>query len=257
MKRNRSTLKKHDAITRVDSMVAAIDQDVEIAMLLDAALEAGNAVVHELKGEKPALNFYGAHCYEAIRLGLILSLALTLAKLFDPAKLFVASKRKGKRFGRSRSPNDSDIVSIPLLIRLLKQKRCRSAMGQRARGWTPQLEDMESANEATALEALDAAVADYDKFRRGHAGRRAARVLKDFRNKRLAHSLLRKPPKTIPRFGDLSHLLEVAMIVISNARLAVFGKNLDIEDIREERRRQSRFFWEPAIKSVIEFEAGK
>jgi hypothetical protein len=144
----RSTLSQAVAVERIDKMTAAIVEDVEIAILLRSALEAGNDVIHEIRGGKPALNFYGAHCYEAIRHGLIVSLALALAKLFDPTRLY-DSRAKKKR--RDKGPNDSDVISIPLLARLLKQRRCRSVPSRRARTWTPQLAGMEAYNEASAL----------------------------------------------------------------------------------------------------------
>ncbi len=253
-KKGRSTLKKSDAIQRIDKMVPMIVEDVEAAMVLKSALETGNEVVRKLRGESAALNFYGAHCYEAIRLGLILGLALTLAKLFDPAKLFDGRPRKNNQSMRSGSPNKSDIVSIPHLVRLLKQKRCRSTLGERARDWTPEIAGWEPHNEATALEALDTAVGAYVGFRRGHEGRSAANVLKNFRNKRLAHSLIGQSMKRPPRFKELSLLLEVAMKVTAGVRLAVAGRPWDIEDTREEQRRQGMAFWEPAINGVIKAE---
>ncbi len=93
-RKKRSALKKHDAIERIDKMVPMIIQDVETAMVLESALDVGNEVIRKLSGENRPLNLYGAHSYEAIRLGLILSLALTLAKLFDPVKLFDGRKNK-------------------------------------------------------------------------------------------------------------------------------------------------------------------
>ncbi len=109
-------------------------------------------------------------------------------------------------------------------------------------------------NEATALEALDKTIDAYVRFRRNHEGRRAANVLKSFRNQQLAHSLMDQSMKSVPRFRELSLLLGVAMTVAANARLAILGRSWDIEDTRKEDMRQSRAFWEPAIMGVIKSE---
>ena len=43
----RSTLRSTVAVERIDKMTAAIVEDVETAIALHAALEAGNNVIHE------------------------------------------------------------------------------------------------------------------------------------------------------------------------------------------------------------------
>jgi hypothetical protein len=125
-RRARSTITTTVAVDRIRKMTDGIVQDVERALVLQIALEAGNDTIREIRGDGPALSFYGAHSYEAIRLGLTVSLVLTLANLFDPATLYVSRKKKGQR----RSANKSDIISIPLLVRLLKQRRCRRRAGE-------------------------------------------------------------------------------------------------------------------------------
>jgi hypothetical protein len=194
------------------------------------------------------LSFYGAYAYEEIRFGLIASLALTLAKLFDPVTLFLPPAMK-----KRRSVNKSDIISIPLLVRLLKQRRCQTILGKHARGWTPTLEDMEALNEQSAIAAANAAVAAYKDFRRTQDGRSAARILKMFRNNELAHRLLDKPARP-PRYSDLYLLLDVAATVAAKASLAVMGDHWDVEDTREARAMHSKAFWDPALKGVIEAE---
>jgi AbiU2 len=230
-------------------MTDGIVQDVEHALVLQTALEAGNNTIREIQGGGPALSFYGAHGYEAIRLGLTVSLALTLAKLFDPARLFASPANNGRR----RSANKSDIVSIPLLVRLLKQSRCHTFLGKHARGWTPTLAHMETVHEKSAIGAANAAVAAYEEFRRTHEGRSAARVLKIFRNHNLAHRLLDKPAPP-PRYRELFLLLDVAAKVAEKARLAVTGVSWDVKDTRDVWTMHSKAFWDPAIRGVIAVE---
>jgi hypothetical protein len=215
-------------------MTDSIVQDVERALVLPIALEAGNDTIREIRGDGPALSFYGARTYEAIRLGLTVSLALTLANLFDPETLYVSRKKKGQQ----KSANKSDIISIPLLVGLLKQRRCQTVLGKQARDWTPMLDHMKAVNEESAIGAANAAVAAYENFRRSHDGRSAARILKTFRNRDLAHRLLdkRAPP---PRYRELFLLLDVAAAVATKARLAVMGPAIK-GMIEVDRRRQVR-----------------
>lgn len=245
--RGRATISTALAVDRIRKMTDGIIEDVERAITLQTALEAGNDIIRELRGDGPPLRIYGAHAYETIKFGLTVSLALTLAKLFDPAKLFVSRGKKGQRL----SANKSDIVSIPLLVRLLKQCRCQSFLGKQARGWTPTLGHMEAVNEQSAIDAANAAIATYHGFRRTHKGRSAARTLKLFRNHALAHRLLDKPTRP-PRYVELFLLLDVASKVAEKARLAVTGVSWDVKDSREVWTTHSKVFWDPAIKAVIE-----
>jgi AbiU2 len=248
-RRTRSTITTAIAVDRIRKMTDGVVQDVEDAFALKTALESGNETIREIRGDGPPLSFYGAHGYEAIKRGLTISLALTLAKLFDPATLYVSRARNGRRGGA----NKSDIISIPLLVRLLKQRRCQAFLGTEARGWTPALDHMDTVNQVTAISAANEAVAAYDDFRRTHDGRSAARILKTFRNRQLAHRLLDKPALP-PRYRDLFLLLGVAGRVAGKARLAVTGVSWDVEETGDVWRTHSKAFWEPALKGVIEAE---
>ena len=125
--RKRSTIKNADAIYRIDKMVPLIIENVRIAIKLESALETGNEVVREIRGDaEHRPHWYGANCYNTVINSVTLNLALTLARLFDPG-------------AKRMHPNKRDVASIPLLLRLIKQKRCRSALINRARDWTPQI----------------------------------------------------------------------------------------------------------------------
>ena len=240
--RKRSTIKNADAIDRIDKMVPLIIENVRIAIKLESALETGNEVVREIRGDaEHGSHWYGADCYNTVINSVTLNLALTLARLFDP--------------GRKRMhPNKRDVASIPLLLRLIKQKRCRSALAKRARDWTPRIAGMASLHEATVLREIDAAVAVYTGLMSNHKGRSAAATLKGFRDKKLAHSLIDTVLKLLPRFEQLFLLLNTAMEITAHTRLTVIGENWEPEDFRREGRRQGKAFWEPAIRAVIEAE---
>lgn len=246
--RARAAISTAIAIERIGKMTQGVIQDVQRALALQAALEVGNDTIGKLRGDRPALNFYGAPAYDEIMFGLTASLALTLSKLFDPVTLFLPPATK-----KRKSVNKSDIISIPLLVRLLKQRRCQTFLGKRARGWTPMLDHMQAVNEETAIAAANAAVAAYKDFRRTHDGRSAARILKMFRNNELADRLLDKPALR-PRYNELFLLLEIAATVAAKASLAVLGDHWDVEDTREARALHSKAFWDPALQALIEAE---
>jgi hypothetical protein len=75
----------------MQKMTQGIIQDVQRALALKAALEVGNDTLRKLRGDRPALNFYGAPAYGARK-----SSAAgprnnsALAVLICPARLFLA-----------------------------------------------------------------------------------------------------------------------------------------------------------------------
>lgn len=240
--RKRSTIKNAVAIDRIDKMIPLIIENVRIAIKLESALDTGNEVIREIRGDaEHGPHWYGANCYNTVINSVTLNLALTLAKLSDPG-------------AKRMRPNKRDVASIPLLLRLIKQKRCRSALIKRAHDWTPQIADLASEHEATVLREIDAAVAVYTGLMSNHEGRTAAATLKGFRDKKLAHSLINAVLKALPRFEQLFLLLNTAMEITAHTRLAVLGESWDPEDFRIEGRRQGKAFWEPAIRAVIEAE---
>ena len=172
--RKRSTIKNAVAIDRIDKMIPLIIENVRIAIKLESALDTGNEVIREIRGDaEHGPHWYGANCYNTVINSVTLNLALTLAKLFDPG-------------AKRMRPNKRDVASIPLLLRLIKQKRCRSALIKRAHDWTPQIADLASEHEATVLREIDAAVAVYTGLMSNHEGRTAAATLKgNCRDKKL------------------------------------------------------------------------
>jgi hypothetical protein len=112
---------------------------------------------------------------------------------------------------------------------------------------------MESAHESSVIKALDDAVTAHATLRSSHDGRTAANVLKKFRNWRLAHSVVEQS-SPVPRFQDLSLLLDVATKIAAASSLAVLGRPWDVEDTSEVRRHQGRAFWEPGFRGIIDHE---
>lgn len=123
--RARAAISTAIAIERIEKMTQGVIQDVQRALALQAALEVGNDTIRELRGDGPALSFYGAYAYEEIRFGLIASLALTLAKLFDPVTLFLPPAMK-----KRRSVNKSDIYLNPSSCQAAKATQVSNDSGE-------------------------------------------------------------------------------------------------------------------------------
>lgn len=231
-------ISRNEAVARLDAMIEHIYRDVRVGIGVEAALETGNAIViNELRNKQ----IDGAECYGTIRQSNALFLSLTLAKLFE-------MPRPRPKEGKASRYNRSDVASIPLMIRLLKQKRCRDALIARAREWTPHLEFLIDAQAAACEQAIDNAVQEYSKLQKSYEGRTAIKKLTDFRNKMLAHNLLGEALKKRPSYNDLFLLMDTARDITGHAKLAIMGENLDLTDFEEEFLRASNVFWSRALK---------
>lgn len=89
----------------------------------EAVLSIGNDEVGSLnRAAGKGRLWYRAHCYMTIRNSLVISLALTLARLFDTGS-------------EPRHPDERDVVSEPLLVRLMGLGGVRDALVDAARHW--------------------------------------------------------------------------------------------------------------------------
>ncbi|GLS11636.1 hypothetical protein [Sinorhizobium fredii] len=73
---------------------------------------------------------------------------------------------------------------------------------------------------------------------KGSEEQTALKRVRDFRNRRLAHSLFDKEPDAFPRYSDLNILLDIANEAARLAKLAIEGGNSDF-DGNAERDRQN------------------
>jgi hypothetical protein len=133
-RRAASTISTAMAVDRIRKMTDGIIEDVERAIDLQTALEAGNDTIREIQGGGPALSFYGAYGYEAIRFGLTVSLVLTLAKLFDPAMLFVSRAKKANKEGEAKERKQKRYCFNPASRQTVEATQVPSISGE-ARPW--------------------------------------------------------------------------------------------------------------------------
>ena len=83
-------------------MTDGIIEDVERAIDLQTALEAGNDTIREIQGDGPALSFYGAYGYEAIRFGLTASLVLAFGEALRSCEAVCFACKEGDAMARKQ-----------------------------------------------------------------------------------------------------------------------------------------------------------
>lgn len=208
-------------------MMRTVGREVAQANRIIAALEAGNDVV----GAMIDRNIQGAKTYNTIKRSLSYELALHLARLFD------SGSRKWPK-------NKSDIASIPLMVRLLRQKRCKAALAKRARE-TQNALGRELSLEQDSIAAAERASEIYTGTFKG-VGRPGSRALRSARDTFLAHSLIREKHAD-PKYGELFYLFEWARQFAESASLAINLHNLGLEISHREHRLDADRFWHMAL----------
>jgi hypothetical protein len=110
--------------------------------------------------------------------------------------------------------------------------------------------DLESTKEGHRSQFADAcqkAITDFLSLAKGlevkDSEENAALVrIRQFRNRRLAHSLFDQEPGALPKYADLDLLLSIAKEAAKHASLAVDGLNTDIDDPSRDRRNADRYY---------------
>ena len=217
---------------RLKLMVRRINKDIEIALWTEADLESANDFIRA----DPTRIRPGAAAYNTISQSLTFNLAVTLSRLLDRGTL---------RF----HPNKRDVVSIPLMIRLLKQRRCQSALLKEAEKWTPHVQGLEDIHIRSCERGIRGAIRAYGKFDSPRANRVKHQRLRKFRNKRLAHNLMNDAMNALPTYDDLFLLLSIAVTVVDEARLAIEGLTPGLEDAKALYREQADLFWSAALSA--------
>lgn len=245
-KRKRKTISRAEAVDRLGAMVKAIHRDLERALAIEAALEEANRIVTATPDQlRP-----GAATFSTIAGSLLFDLAMTLARLFEPMQ---TEKRAG---GRKRpTPYKSERATIPLIVHLLRQKRCRDELAARARRWIPDAPWIADSQETACRKACAKAVEAYAVLRRDPDGRRGAALLNGLRNNGIAHTLRTAPGKPGPRYRRLFRLADTAREVVEAALLAIDGHNADFLRVEEIRRDDAARFWGHALRPVDEEDA--
>jgi AbiU2 len=225
------TIKRGEAVRRLGGMLKAIYRDALMVLAAEAALETANAiVVASPNAERP-----GPVTYETVTQSLMLNMAMSLARLYD-----LGSRRY--------PPNKRDLASIPLIVRLLKQKRCQDELARRARAWIPHMPSIADSQEKACRKAIADVLAAFTALRCDPTGRAAMARLRNMRDKLMAHSFMEEVRLAMPTYDQLFRLADVARDVAAGAMFAIDGQHVDLLDFEKERLKQGGLFWGHALR---------
>ncbi|UVK53414.1 hypothetical protein DBIPINDM_006906 [Mesorhizobium sp. AR02] len=227
-RKKRATITTTGAISRLDRMIPILYRNVVNAIRIEATMEAGNEVV----GLMPDKTFAGADAYNVIKQSLGYDLAMHLARLYDVGN-------------RNRPANKRDVASIPLAVRLLRQKRCHAALKARARNWLPH-GTYANVFEVDCAKALSRASKGYSDTFKGPFGRSGLKTLKASRDNFMAHSLMTDIDARLI-YNQLFRLTDCARDFVEAARLAVSGDNSSLGEQEELFKNEARRFWRMAL----------
>ena len=199
-------LSRADAVARLDRMMPILHRNVVNALRIEATMETGNTLIQTM----PDKQFPGAGAFNTVMQSLALDLAMHLARLYD-----VGAQRV--------HVNKRDVASIPLAVRLLRQKRCQDDLKARARNWLP-----------------------HDRSFANQFGRGGLKTLKAFRDTFMAHSLM-TDVDVRPIYNQLFRLTDCARDFVEDARLAVSGDNSSLEEHENIFADHAREFWRMAL----------
>lgn len=218
------------ALAKLDRMMPILEKNVLGALRIEATLEVGNDTIRKMTDK----DIPGAGAYNTIKQSLSFDLAMHIARLFD------------KGSGRYHA-NHKDAASIPLMIRLLRQKRCRRMLADRARMGDDLLADL---FERDCLKALDKASKAYSATFRGKFGQSGLKHLKIARDHHFAHSLMsNKKLKLI--YNQLFRLADCAKDILDHASIAITGKALQPADLEQHFREEADEFWTHALLGKV------
>ncbi|MBX5212337.1 hypothetical protein [Rhizobium sp. NZLR11] len=218
-----------DAMARLDRMMPILYRNIVNAIRIEATMEAGNSIIPTM----PDKAFPGAHAFNAIMQSLAFDLAMHLARLYDVGN-------------RNRPVNSRDVASIPLAIRLLRQKRCQKELKARARNWLPESRSYADMFERDCSKALERVSANYSETFKGKFGRGGLKTLKAFRDTFMAHSLMTDVDAK-PIYNQLFRLTDCAKAFVEDARIAVSGDNSSLDEQEQIFLDHANEFWRMAL----------
>lgn len=231
-------LKTDEALRRVRLITPMLRSDVKTAILSHAVMEASNDVIP--KGMK-GLHSDFINTYNAVQNALALKLAMDLARIFDLSE--------GGRY----TAEEQDKASVQVLTALLRRDDVRGRLVADASRWLTGVGHISTVGNAPPG-VVDAALKDLEGHHRQQdrtdcekaiselldltdrlgvdASQEKAALgrVREFRNRRLAHSLFDKAPEQLPYYNDLNLLLGIAKDAARLASLAIEGLNTELDD---------------------------
>jgi citrate synthase len=206
---------------RLRVTVMKVRMDYEHTLDVECSMCAASDVVRALGSTESDC----ASAYNAALTSMKIHFSLSLSRLLDDTRL---RKRNG------RAPNSTDLASVPLLIRFIRQKRCRDLLVKENPG---------------AAKSIDAALRTYSAKLCSHSAVMTRRKLKALRNHYLAHSLILEAKLPGPRFNQLFSLSRSIGVVVSHLCSAIEDYQWDIDSERDVLSEQARQFWSMAFSA--------
>lgn len=228
-----------EALRRIRLIAPMLRQDVGTAVASHSVMEACNDVIPPgMKGIHTVFN----DTYGIVQNALALKLAMDIARIFDVGQ--------NPKF----PPETQDKASVQVLAALFRVSGVRERLEAEASSWLPGIEDvgsdaggpysheiaaimeeMEAEHRAGDRESCGDAMAAYLEVAarlsaEGSKEEVAIKRIRDFRNRRLAHSLFDKEPDALPMYSDLNLLLALAMDAAKHASLIVEGLNTEFDE---------------------------
>ncbi|MDQ0317475.1 AbiU2 domain-containing protein [Amorphus orientalis] len=236
-KKKSKRLSRDQALNRVFLIARWVETVTTDAVRLKAVIKAANHT-----SRTAAFSETDNLTYATIMRSLRIRMVLILATLYE-----IPTPRSGQSVANRL--NSSDTASIPLLVRLLRQKRVRSRLAVFA-SHLPELWGSSTAGDAAKVvtEAIDQAVAQYERLSRDPIGKAGAKKLKNYRDTVLAHSSFKAfalftDSDTKPTSEELLILIETAEAIVASAILAIDGKGIDFGQIEERELKDALEFW--------------
>ncbi|MBO9832973.1 hypothetical protein, partial [Xanthomonas phaseoli] len=203
-------------------------------------LAVANDMVRKFKSSAPIQIPPNAAAYNSVKQSMTLNFALSLARVFDQ--------------GSRRMPvNRRDAASIPLLIRLVKQKRCTKALINQAKeAGKNASEALKEEHVACCKNAISSAIEIYRSEVSCAKGRSTRRFLRELRNHGMAHTLLKEQLLRDPTYNELFHLADAARDISSHLSLAIKGAKVDLIKLEEKMKASATSLWQPVFMSALD-----
>lgn len=221
-KSKRNCLTNAQAIERLHVIFEKVRRDYSHALHVECSMESANQVVSALVSTESS----SASAYNTALDSMKFDLSVSLARLLDNSGI--------RRKKNGRSPNQKDIASVPFLIRLLRQKRCKDFFVK----MNPEVE-----------KSIKATLIAYSNRLCSPSAKQARRKLKSFRNHELAHSLIFESNLRNPKFNEIFGLTAALGEVIANLSLVIDDAEWDIHSEKEALLEEAKIFWSKAFSS--------
>ena len=218
-------------------------KDAIEAIACHACFVAANEEVRALSPDRVPIIFANAATFNVAIYAQLTYMALMLGRLFDPGKPGIPLK-------------DTDIASVPVLMRYLAIKEVQHHFVDKARGWMPD-SDIEDIHAQTVEGAIRDGLDEWATFEGSSEGSRTLENHKRYRNKVLAHTLDLTKKGTPPIVNDLHRLFDNLIPHVGRIALIFDGQHWDPADRHPIAVSQGRAFWREALRANFEAMHGK